>query len=127
MRWAAVVTWAALIFLLSAQPGLRVTQDKGVDLSLRHVAHIAVYCVLTCLVGWALSRQSAPTARVTVIAAIMALLYGVSDEWHQTFVPDRTGRPEDLVWDGIGVAFGIMLLWVARLQLTHAGDGPPSP
>jgi len=104
-----------MIFVLSNQPGLAVSEDRGVDLPLRHVAHVVVYAALTVFVGWALAGARAPSRRVTAAAGALALLYGISDEWHQTFVPSRTGRPEDLVWDGIGVLIGVaVLLLTAR-------------
>ncbi len=114
-RWLAVAAWAGLIFLLSAQPGLRVSSDPGVDGPTRHVAHIVVYAVLTALIGWALTRHQPPTLRIALIAGGLALLYGATDEWHQTFVPSRTGRPEDLIWDALGALVGIgALLLVSR-------------
>jgi len=113
LRWLAVVSWAALIFLLSNQPGLHASEDPGVDGPLRHVAHVVVYAVLTVLIGWAMSGRHPPSTRVATGAAAIALLYGVTDEWHQTFVPSRSGRPEDLLWDGIGVILGACLLILA--------------
>ena len=109
-RWLAVAVWALLIFVLSAQPGLRVSADPGVDGPTRHLAHVACYALLTGLIGWALAGHRTPTPRIALAAALLALLYGVTDEWHQTFVPSRTGRPEDLIWDGIGAAFGLVAL-----------------
>lgn len=120
-RWLAVAAWMAVIFLLSAQPGLRVSDDPGVDLPTRHLAHVAAYALLTLLLGWALSgRGRRPTPRTIGLAALLALLYGVTDEWHQTFVPSRTGRAEDLVWDGLGALLAGMLL----LSVTRAEDRP---
>jgi VanZ family protein len=123
-RWLSVVLWAGMIFVLSNQPGLHASEDPGVDRPLRHVAHVVVYAVLTVLIGWALARARAPSRRVVVIAGALAFLYGITDEWHQTFVPSRSGRPEDLIWDGIGVLIGGTLLWfVARA----ADPDPPRP
>ncbi len=126
-RWLAVLAWAGLIFLLSAQQGLRVSQDPGVDRPIREVAHGCTYAVLTILLGWALSGRRAPSVRVMVAAATLAFLYGISDEWHQTFVPTRTGRPQDLIWDGIGILIGVgVLLLAARVTIIDRGQGPPT-
>lgn len=111
VRWFAVALWAGMIFVLSNQPGLAVSDDRGVDLTLRHLAHIVVYAVLTVLLGWALAGPRVPSRRVVVVAGVVAFLYGISDEWHQTFVPSRTGQAVDLIWDGIGVFIGGVILW----------------
>ena len=113
-RWLAVLGWAALIFLLSAQPGLRVSADPSVDQPIREFAHGAMYAMLTLLLGWGLAGREAPTTLVLVGAAVLAFLYGVTDEWHQTFVPSRHGRPDDLVWDGLGIAAGVVALALVR-------------
>src|SRR5262245_35469834 len=104
VRWVAVAAWAAMIFLASNQPGLAVSDDPGVDQPVRHVAHIVVYAGLTLLITWGLTGRRYPSVRAMVAAAVAAIAYGVTDEWHQTMVPTRTGRPEDLIWDGIGAA-----------------------
>lgn len=109
-RWLAVVGWATVIFVLSGQPGLRVSDDPGVDLPTRHLAHVAAYGLLTLLLGWALAGRGRPTPRTVSLAMLLAILYGVTDEWHQTFVPSRTGRVEDLVWDALGALLGAILL-----------------
>src|SRR5690349_64608 len=102
LRWITLLAWAGMIFLLSNQPGLAVSDDPGVDRPLRRVAHITVYAVLTLLVTWALTGRRQPSARLAIVGGVLALIYGVTDEWHQTMVPSRSGRPEDLIWDGLG-------------------------
>ena len=113
-----------MIFVLSNQPGLHASNDPGVDLPLRQVAHIVVYAVLTTLLGWAMTGSRTPSRRVIVVAGTLAFLYGITDEWHQTFVPSRTGQAVDLVWDGIGVIIGAALLWVVARA---AGPAPTRP
>ena len=44
-----------------------------------------------------------------VYAALWSLLYACSDEWHQTFVPERAGRLSDLRFDSAGFLCGIVL------------------
>ena len=117
LRWVAVVAWAAMIFLASNQPGLAVSDDPGVDLPVRHVAHIVVYAGLTLLITWALAGGRYPSTRTAIAAALAALAYGVTDEWHQTMVPTRSGRPEDLLWDAIGAAVAVTLIVVIRTAI----------
>jgi VanZ family protein len=69
-----------------------------------------VYGVLTVLLAWALCGRRIPTWRTTIAAGVLAFAYGISDEWHQTMVPTRSGRPEDLVWDALGVAVAVSVI-----------------
>lgn len=45
----------------------------------------------------------------SVYAALWSFLYACSDEWHQTFVPERAGRLSDLRFDSAGFLCGIVL------------------
>ena len=65
-----------------------------------------------------------PSGRTAVAAALAALVYGVTDEWHQTMVPSRTGRPEDLVWDLVGATIAVGL--IALVGRTRANPRGPS-
>jgi len=115
-RWAPAIIWMALIFVLSAQPGLAITEDASVDLPVRRAAHIAAYAILTILFARALRAAASPTH--IAAAALLAVLYGVTDELHQSTVPDRTGRPEDVLIDALGALVGIVVLRFGPRRLT---------
>jgi VanZ family protein len=115
LRWGPAIGATAVIFALSAQPGLRISNDPGVDLPFRHAAHVAVYGLLCLFLvrGICWERDARPRARDLLLAVVLATLYGISDEIHQTFVPDRTGHAVDVGWDLIGALIGAV---VARLM-----------
>lgn len=49
------------------------------------------------------------------VSAFVAALFGISDEWHQTFVPGRGGTWIDVLIDCCGISFVVLLvLWRAR-------------
>ena len=106
VRAIAPLALMGLIFFLSAQPDL----DTGLgtlDLILRKLAHMTEYALLTMLWAWALQ----PVTRAGIpIAAAIAVLYAVSDEYHQTFVAGRAGTVTDVLIDSAGVAVAIVLL-----------------
>ncbi len=57
------------------------------------------------------------TRRAMVIGMIASVLYGISDEIHQHYVPSRNADVFDGVADGLGSIFGIFLYeygWVKR-------------
>ncbi|HSH41142.1 MAG TPA: VanZ family protein, partial [Arenicellales bacterium] len=49
-------------------------------------------------------------AQARWLALGLAVLYGISDEWHQSFVPGREPDVLDVLADGVGAAVGILLL-----------------
>jgi VanZ family protein len=121
LRWGPAAGVMAVIFVLSAQPGLRVSNDPGVDLPFRHAAHVVVYAVLTlCLVrGVCWEREERPRPRDLLLAIALATLYGVTDEVHQAFVPDRTGHAVDVGWDLVGALLGAIVARLLPPALVH--------
>jgi len=54
------------------------------------------------------------------ILGLIGVLYGLSDEIHQSFVPNRTCTLSDLLADSIGVIIALLVasLWAKR-RITH--------
>jgi VanZ family protein len=104
LRYAAPLALMALIFYLSAQ------QQVGPELPAftRIVAHFSLYALLAALWVWALAP--ALGRRALLVAAAISLLYGVSDEYHQSFVPGRDPSLFDIVVDAAGVAVALVVL-----------------
>lgn len=109
----------AVIFTLSAQPGLGTGLGTW-DLVLRKLAHMTEYGVL-----WWLWWRVTPT-RSPWPAVLITSLYAISDEVHQTYVRDRHGTPVDVAIDMVGVTIAIL---VTRrfLSARAAGPIPTSP
>lgn len=111
-HWGPVVLWCAVIFALSDIPSLRISEAWW-DFVLRKVAHLTEYAVLSWLVVRALAGTTSwPTPRILCTALAFSVLYAISDEWHQSFVPGRTGSVVDVGIDALGAATGI--LWRNR-------------
>ena len=105
--WVPVYLYMGLIFLLSSLPHplppivLRIPfLDKGL--------HTIEYGVLGFLLARALSSNSPSRLRETFRgwAILFAILYGLSDEWHQRFVPMREASLMDAFFDGVGALLG---------------------
>jgi VanZ family protein len=109
--WLPVALDAALIFYLSSIP--RLPSPPG-PFSDKHF-HFASFAVFSTLLVRALAgeRTRAVTGRVALLAFALATLYGVTDEFHQSFVPGRTSSVADLVADALGAAAaaGVLLAW----------------
>jgi VanZ family protein len=95
----------AVIFLYSSIPDLTSTPFEVSD----HTGHFVGYGLLGALVLRALSvgRWGGVTARSAALAWLLSTAYGVSDEWHQSFVPGRSPAFDDVVADALGAAAAI--------------------
>lgn len=126
VRWLPALAWMAVIFLLSSQSGLRVSEDASIDRPIRTVAHMATFALLAGLILLALVGLGRPTLRTTLLAVSLTVLYAASDELHQSFVPDRTGRAEDVVIDAVGALLGVTAtVWLLgrRARRGASADG----
>jgi VanZ family protein len=108
-RWMAVAFWVGMIFAFSATPSLASPFEPVADFSLRKLAHLMVFAVLTVLLYRAFRLHMARPTHAWLLAMFVAVLYACSDEWHQTFVPGREGTVRDLVIDSVGVV-GVWVL-----------------
>ena len=103
--WGPVVFWCGLIFYFSHQPHLRIVEAWW-DLIVRKIAHMVEYGILARLFSRALTG-SAPawtSRKVWQTAFVLTVLYAVSDEWHQSFIPGRVGSVVDVGIDSLGAA-----------------------
>ena len=103
IAWILVVVWAAVIFTLSAIPG---TSYPSHPEPLNVVAHFVIYMILAILITYALSYSKLALWKIALIAIVIASLYGVSDEFHQFYVPFRNCDPMDWVTDTIAAIVG---------------------
>jgi VanZ family protein len=97
----------ALIFALSAQPSLPEVPRPAWDLLLKKGAHMGAYAILLLLLWRAFSRQT-QCAWPLGTAFLLTVLYAASDEFHQTFVPDRNGWIGDVLVDAVGALLGVL-------------------
>lgn len=98
----------ALLFAASATPDTSIVPESLSDKFL----HIAAYAPLGVLVLRALTggRLAAITWPRALAAVALSVLYGLTDEIHQLYVPGRTADPLDLLADGVGAALGAAAL-----------------
>jgi VanZ family protein len=68
------------------------------------VAHFVLYSVLGGALAFGRSWASRSPGHLLLLAT--GLLYAISDEIHQSFVPSRTPSAGDLVADALGLAVG---------------------
>ena len=103
--------------MLSAQPVLIDIESEAGEKTLYKTAHVVVYAMLAWLWWRALAPQRQVTWPVLAMAFMLTVLYGISDEVHQLFVPGRYGRVADVLFDISGALAMILILrWLKSLR-----------
>ncbi len=107
--WLPVYLYAGLIFIYSSlsSPPLAPKILHGDKL-----LHLVEYAILGYLIARAARNASSPQLRThfRIFAVCVAVLYGLTDEFHQYFVPGREADSLDLLADGAGAFLGQILL-----------------
>ena len=114
--WGPVALLMAAIFGLSAQPDLPAPPGGMSDVS----AHAIVYAGLGVLMLRALSNAhwSDVTPHSVAVAIVLTILYGVSEEYHQTFVDGRFAEMRDIIADAVGACSGAAAVWAWSIVIS---------
>ncbi|MBU0962111.1 MAG: VanZ family protein [Proteobacteria bacterium] len=115
LRTVPVTLVMGTIFLLSHQSGdtLSLPSFPGAD----KIAHMLAYGILALTVLWAFGQNGLrKTRRVAIQTVLCCLFYGLSDEYHQSFIPFRSVSGLDLLADIAG-ALCVTLIWFGSLPL----------
>lgn len=119
--WAPLVAYMALIFYVSSQ--------SSTGWNFRYpdkLVHFLEYGALALLLARALNggiRKPVPAKRL-VVAGLLALGYALTDEFHQSFTPNRVSDWRDVVADALGAATALLLLaFLGRLFFRDAAAG----
>jgi len=107
------LAWMSVLFYLSHQPTLDTPmlfpgQDK--------LFHAIVYGILGFLLLGSRTPSTQGFTNTQVLGSVViASLYGISDEFHQYFVPGRNTDVWDWVADTLGAVIAVSLLaWLSR-------------
>lgn len=116
----ALIAWAGIIFLLSSLPNPPGPRGPEWQSYLAHTIEYAVFGYLAARLFAAL-RPGAPVWGVALAAWTLAVLYGLSDEFHQSFVANRHASALDVAFDAFGAAIGVGLR-IAALRLRRPAE-----
>ena len=107
--WSPVIAYGALVFYLSSLSG-------ATDLSLGpdYLSHTTEYVGLTLLIIRALNEDLLrPIPRSVHLSALgLSVLYAISDEIHQIWIPKRTASLKDVLSDTLG---GVLAIGLAEV------------
>jgi VanZ family protein len=113
VAWAPAIAWAGLIFAFSAQPNLRFVPDVGLDFLVRKAGHMVAFGILALLL-WGTLAGTTSWRRPWAWAWVLAVLYAVTDEFHQGFVAGRHPSPVDVGIDAAGALIAVVAVGLIR-------------
>jgi VanZ family protein len=109
-RWLwPALCYAALIFFLSSLSNPFPFKPTGL-LAWDKLQHFVEYGVLAVLLTWGLWRAGMAVSSSWIWAAVVGSAYGLTDEVHQAFVPNRSADPHDWLADTAGALAGALLV-----------------
>lgn len=77
---------------------------------IRKIAHFSIYTWVGFLIMSFFSTYPIKENKRIIISLGIGVLYAISDEIHQSFVPDRSCQITDVILDSMGVLLGILVL-----------------
>jgi VanZ family protein len=99
-------------------PGISDAALHQVVFGVRKAAHLTEYAFLAVLLWRGLRREHWLRTRwewqTALRVLLLVALYAASDEWHQSFVPNREASVIDVLIDTIGAGAGLFLIWIGN-------------
>lgn len=83
----------------------------------RKMAHYLIYLILGFLVLNLVKEYNLTFKEIIIASLLICILYAVSDEVHQTFVPGRAGMLVDVCIDTLGSISGMFIYYVFRKSI----------
>ncbi len=107
--WGPLLAYMLIIFLVSSasRPALlRYAPD--------YTWHFVGYFVMGLLAIRAFARGLAQPAggKAALFGVLLALVYALSDEWHQSFVRGRVASLQDIAVDALGIVSALAVLYI---------------
>jgi VanZ family protein len=76
---------------------------------IRKSAHMTEYAILAITVSFSLYAYEKKGIGLILRSEVICILYAMTDEFHQLFIPGRSGEITDVFIDGFGALIGCLL------------------
>ena len=110
-KWIRIIPLVAYmigVYMISAVPGDRLT--PVVDDRIAHTLEYFGFSMLAIFAAAGFAPQGLSLRELSG-AMIFTALYALSDEFHQSFVPDRHPSVQDFAFDMLGASIAALLIW----------------
>lgn len=124
-HWLPLIIWLSIIFIVSSihgntlqfLPFNTITQVHIAELlSYRQATfHIVEYYLLVILIYRLLRvKLNHPETFIYLLSFTTSIMYAISDEVHQYFVPGRFATLTDLIFDTSGIIIGLFCIYIYK-------------
>ncbi|NLK22324.1 MAG: VanZ family protein [Epulopiscium sp.] len=137
--WVVTILWMIAIFFFSSRTGDlsrqdsawlldRVnitTQEEAMDTDnsramslqmwIRKTAHIIIFAGLAMLIYASLYGYVGKSLMTGVVSWLLTIIFAITDEIHQYFVPGRGSQVQDVIRDGKGAFWGCLIMVILFL------------
>jgi VanZ family protein len=121
--WVPVIIYAVFVFLLSnrSYPEVRVFFNTK-------LFHPVEYVTLGIFLSgaWHCLLKQKGTLGLVLCVQTSGIVYALSDEFHQSFIPHRTSTLTDVFIDSASVALGLAIFLLARFFYQAKERGQPA-
>lgn len=128
-----LILWMMLIFFMSSfnatdsgnQSGgivefisklLHIDNINALSLIIRKTAHFTEYFILGLLSINVLKYYNFNLNKIFIFSFIFCVFYACTDEFHQLFVPGRSGNILDVFIDSVGSLCGSCLIYLKKMS-----------
>jgi VanZ family protein len=111
LRWLPSLTIMVIIFFVSSRPSTDLPNFGALEAVFEIGGHMLGYGLLALSLSYAAGNHHIKSLGV---AGVLAFLYSISDEMHQSFVPGRDASLFDVGIDLIGIFLGLSTMWFLR-------------
>jgi VanZ family protein len=117
LLWLLPLLYMLMVWRLSSLPDNTYVElpDSTVDGFIKESLHLVEFAILYLLFVTAAYFNKKLTPATNVLFAVLASLYGISDEIHQSFIPSRSASLIDVIKDITGVTIAYLII---RKKLT---------
>lgn len=120
------IAYMAAIWIMSSLPSNHFVElpDSQLDRTIKESLHLIEFAILYVLLVLAfLTGKREFTPGLNIACAVIAVLYGVTDEIHQSFYPYRSASWFDLVKDFTGILICFYFIRGALFKKKFTGLG----
>jgi len=109
--WLPPILWACVIFMSSSRSVPGASEIHWQDFVVKKTAHVVVYAILSLLMYRGFLNNGYGKKKAGYLAILISVLYGATDEFHQSFTSGRQPTLRDVFFDTIGAVFIIYSIW----------------